>query len=58
MLSKALAFSLPAISLIGCSFMPPDKVPEDRQAYLEALNTSWKEQLLYNLVLIRYGEAT
>ena len=57
MLSKALAFSLIAISLIGCSFMPPDKVPEDRQAYLEALNTSWKEQLLYNLVLLRYGEA-
>jgi len=56
MLSKALAFSLIAISLIGCSFMPPDKVPEDRHAYLQALNTSWKEQLLYNLLLLQDGE--
>jgi hypothetical protein len=49
--------ALITLTLSGCELIPPFKVPEDRQAYLEALNTSWKEQLLYNLVLLRYGEA-
>ncbi len=41
----------------GCShLMPPGKIPPDRENYMEAVSTSWKEQLLTNLVMQRYGE--
>ncbi|MGA2027992.1 MAG: hypothetical protein ABSH17_13140 [Syntrophobacteraceae bacterium] len=42
----------------GCThLMPPQKIPTDRQDYLEAVSKSWKEQLLRNVVTLRYGEA-
>lgn len=41
----------------GCSYiMPPQKIPMDRGNYLDAVATSWKEQLLSNLVRLRYGD--
>jgi hypothetical protein len=41
----------------GCSYiMPPQKIPMDRGNYLNAVSTSWKEQLLSNLVRLRYGD--
>ena len=45
----------------GCSdimshMMPPQKIPLDRRNYLEYVSTSWKEQLLTNLVMLRYGD--
>lgn len=44
----------------GCSqimskTMPPQKIPMDRGNYLDAVSTSWREQLLNNLVKLRYG---
>ena len=33
------------------------RLPVDRTAYVEALGNSWKEQLLYNIVKMRYGDA-
>ncbi|SPF40083.1 exported hypothetical protein [Syntrophobacter sp. SbD1] len=45
------------LATAGCSFMiPPQKIPTDRVNYLEAVSTSWKEQLLSNLVKLRYGD--
>ena len=41
----------------GCSMMPPQRIPVDRLDYLEAINTSWKEQLLNNLVRLRKGDS-
>lgn len=32
------------------------RLPVDRMAYLEALTDSWKDQVLYNIVKLRYGE--
>ncbi len=41
----------------GCSYiMPPQKIPLDRRNYIDAVSTSWKEQLLTNLVKLRYGD--
>lgn len=45
------------LTTAGCaSMMPPQKIPVDRATYLEAVSTSWKEQLLSNLVSLRYGD--
>jgi hypothetical protein len=41
----------------GCSYLiPPQKIPLDRENYMKAVSTSWKEQLLNNLVMLRYGD--
>ena len=41
----------------GCAYMmPPQKIPLYRRNYLDAVSTSWKEQLLTNLVKLRYGD--
>ncbi|MBL0897166.1 MAG: hypothetical protein IBJ17_00510 [Reyranella sp.] len=40
----------------GCSSIGPSSVPRDRSDYLKALATSWKTQMLSNVVNIRYGE--
>jgi hypothetical protein len=42
----------------GCAgIFGPNRLTGDRQGYIEALNVSWKEMLLNNLVKLRYGEA-
>jgi hypothetical protein len=57
MFKKSMIVVLIAMTAIGCTpLMPPEKVTEDRQAYIRALGESWKEQLLYNLVMLKYGE--
>jgi len=56
MWKHALAFLLFVLVSAGCALIPPKKIPVDRQNYLEAVSTSWKEQLLSNLVRIRYGD--
>ena len=33
----------------------PQKIPMDRRNYIDNVSTSWKEQLLNNLVGLRYG---
>ncbi|MFZ0052131.1 MAG: hypothetical protein WAK96_10175, partial [Desulfobaccales bacterium] len=52
-----LALLLIVLASAGCSYiMPPQKIPMDRRNYLDAVSTSWKEQLLNNLVKLRYGD--
>jgi hypothetical protein len=47
---------LTALATSGCSLLPPQRIPIDRANYLDAVSTSWKEQLLSNLVRLRYGD--
>ena len=54
---RTLVLMLTVLAIAGCaSMMPPQKIPMDRVNYLEAVSTSWKEQLLTNLVKLRYGD--
>jgi len=41
----------------GCASMGPDKVVEDRFDYSNAIGTSFKEQVLLNIVKLRYMDA-
>ena len=42
----------------GCSRgLGPRNLASDRTAYIEALGDSWKEQLLFNIVKVRYHDA-
>jgi hypothetical protein len=43
--------------LIGCSGIGPMTVPRDRFDYTAAISDSWKNQMLFNMVRIRYGDA-
>jgi len=43
--------------LTGCSSIGPNTVSRDRFDYTAALSDSWKDQMLLNLVKIRYGDA-
>jgi hypothetical protein len=47
-----------ALAGSGCARgIGPRSLPVDRTAYIDALGHSWTEQLLYNLVKLRYGDA-
>ncbi|MGO9175766.1 MAG: hypothetical protein ACLQED_06440 [Desulfobaccales bacterium] len=52
----ALVLLLIVLASAGCALVPPQKIPVDRINYLDAVSTSWKEQLLTNLVSLRYGD--
>jgi hypothetical protein len=55
---RTLVLSLTVLATAGCaSMIPPQKIPTDRRNYLDAVSISWKEQLLRNVVALRYGEA-
>ena len=41
----------------GCAGIGPQTVSRDRFDYTEAISDSWKRQMLFNLVKIRYGDA-
>ena len=45
------------ILLAGCSGIGPGTVERDRFDYVNALSSSWKKQMLLNLVKIRYLDA-
>jgi len=45
------------ILLAGCSGIGPGSVERDRFDYVNALSSSWKKQVLLNLVKIRYLDA-
>ena len=41
----------------GCASVGPPTLPRDRFDYVEAISSSWKRQMLQNLVKIRYTDA-
>ena len=43
--------------LAGCAGIGPQTVSRDRFDYTEAISDSWKRQMLFNMVKIRYGDA-
>jgi hypothetical protein len=40
----------------GCGGVGPRTVPHDRFDYTEAISLSWKQQMLVNMVKLRYGD--
>lgn len=46
----------PVLADIGCQHIGPPTIAEDRLAYNEAIASSWKEQILLNLVRLRYSD--
>jgi hypothetical protein len=46
-----------ATSLGGCASIGPGTVARDRFDYISAISESWKTQMLFNLVKLRYGDA-
>jgi len=45
------------LTLSGCAGLGPTTVSRDRFDYTAAISDSWKRQMMYNLVKIRYGDA-
>jgi len=45
------------LTMIGCASIGPAVIPRDRTDYLSSIADSWKEQILLNVVRIRYGDA-
>lgn len=52
---RFLAATMVCFILTGCG-LGPKVIPRDRQAYSHALSNSWKEQMLLNMVKLRYGD--
>jgi hypothetical protein len=47
-----------SIALVaGCASIGPGTIGRDRVSYDQAISDSWKQQLLLNLVKLRYGDA-
>ena len=53
---KAVASILVALTVYGCSSIGPGTVPRDRVDYANALSDSWKDQMLLNIVRLRYSD--
>lgn len=49
--------TLTSIALSGCTSIGPGTVARDRFNYISAISDSWKAQMLFNLVKLRYGDA-
>jgi len=53
-----LSVAMAVIALtIACASVGPKTIPHDNFNYTEAIRDSWKEQMLLNLVGLRYAEA-
>src|SRR5574342_991360 len=61
MRNKWYALNLSIIMLLaflaGCTAIGPATVARDRFDYTTAISDSWKRQMLFNIVKIRYGDA-
>ncbi|MGE5840635.1 MAG: hypothetical protein ACM335_00035 [Deltaproteobacteria bacterium] len=51
-----IAVSLGLFALWGCASIGPRTVMQDRFDYTGALGDSWKQQMLINMVKLRYGD--
>lgn len=49
-------FMIAVLGLAGCRGMGPRTIASDRIAYNDAIATSWKQQILLNIVRVRYGD--
>jgi hypothetical protein len=57
-MSKTVAmFAAAALCAAGCRSVGPSRVVHDRFDYAEAISDSWKNQMLLNLVKLRYADA-
>jgi hypothetical protein len=55
--SRHLLLPVIAVSVLcGCGGIGPGTVTHDRFDYTETLSTSWKQQMLVNMVKLRYGD--
>src|SRR5262249_13863466 len=45
-----------AACLAGCASVGPPSIARDRFDYVESISSSWKSQMLLNLVKVRYGD--
>jgi hypothetical protein len=54
---KAILLLAGISGLLGCGGIGPASVSRDRFDYNAAISDSWKRQMLYNLVKLRYGDA-
>ncbi len=46
-----------SLSLLSCAGIGPGTVSRDRFDYTASISDSWKHQMLFNMVKIRYGDA-
>src|SRR5687768_11654204 len=53
---KIFILILIVTGLSGCASIGPRTVTRDRFDYISAISESWKAQMLFNLVKIRYGD--
>ena len=54
--SMAAGLAVVGLPLAGCASVGPATVPSDRVDYADALATSWKAQMLLNIVRLRYAD--
>src|SRR5262245_23425907 len=50
-----LVLSMP-LANVGCQHIGPPTIAEDRLAYNEAIASSWKKQILLNIVRLHYND--
>jgi hypothetical protein len=56
--AKLTSFAAATCLLVsGCSSVGPKTIPADQFNYAEAIRDSWKQQMLLNMVGLRYAEA-
>ncbi len=52
-----IAITLLAVALSSCRSAGPNNMVRDRNGYINAISDSWKNQMLLNIVKLRYADA-